>query len=204
MLPRKLGVLRDAALLVGLAPIGLGLVGCRWPEYVDTTPPPPLGSGVDQIMKTQEENAEAWKYTVYMHEFELNEVDVDGNNIGGWRLNEAGEDHVRQIAVNMKRGDQYPVVIERSDTSAKPGTRFNYPVHYNDALDSKRRQVVVAVLTSMGVPDADRRVIVAPAASEGIEATAAAREYGNSLNRNSGRGGGMGGGMGGMGGGGFF
>ncbi len=201
MFPRKLGMLRDAALLVGLAPIGLGLVGCRWPEYVDTTAPPPLGTGIDHIMKTQEENAEAWKYMVYMHEFELNEVDDQGNNIGGWRLNEAGEDHVRQIAVNMKRGDQFPIVIERSDTSAKPGTRFNYPVHYNDALDGKRRQVVVAVLNSLGVPDADRRVIVAPAASEGLEATAAARQYSNSLNRNQGRGG-MGGG--GMGGGGMF
>ena len=195
-----------AALVAGLSPVALGWLGCCH-DRVGIYPPRPLGSYNDQAFRTQEENAEAWKYVVYMHEFQLNESTIEGENPGGWKLNEAGEDHIRQIAVNLKRGDHYPIVLERSDTSSRAGTEFGYPVHFNDELDSRRRQVLVAALTSLGIPDADQRVVVAPAASEGMESSRAAQAYNNSLGDEMGGGGMFGwgmGGMGGMGGGGMF
>ena len=135
------------ALWVGLMPVGLGMIGCA--SHAEVTPPQPLGAVVDHIFKTQEENAEAFKYVIHVHEFELNEATKEGENTGGWRLNEYGEDHLRQIAVNMKRGDLYPIVVERSESSSKAGTKFGYPVHFNDELDARRRKTVVAVLTAL-------------------------------------------------------
>lgn len=205
MSPRKEPSLLRAALWVGIMPVGLGLVGCA--SHADVTPPPPLGAIVDETFKTQEENAEAFKYIVHCHEFELNEATKEGVNTGGWRLNEYGEDHIKQIAVNMKRGDHYPIIVERSQTSSKPGTEFGYPVHYNDELDARRRKTVVAVLTALGVPDAEERVIVAPSFAVDMEATRAARAYNMGGMGGMGGGGGMGGmggGGGGMGGGGMF
>jgi hypothetical protein len=165
---------------------------------VEAPPPRPLGAGTDHIMMTQEINAEASKYVVYAHEFQLNHPnDVQGNT--GWRLNPYGEDHVKRIAANMSRGDEFPVIVERSRTSVKPGTQFRYPVHFNEPLDKKRRQLVVAALTALGVPDADRRVVVAPALAEGYTAVEAARAYQGGLGGSAssrGSAGGAGGGFG--------
>lgn len=190
-------------LWASLMPTGFGLLGCA--SYADVSPPPHLGSVIDETFRTQEENAEAAKYVFYCHEFKLNETTKDGDNPGGWRLNEYGEDHLRRVAVNMKRGDTFPIIVERSQTSSRPGTQFGYPVHFNDELDARRRQTIVAMLTALGVPDADQRVIVAPSAAEGIEAIEAANSYNGSLRGGGGFGWGGGiGGMGGMGGGGIF
>ncbi|MFM7071691.1 MAG: hypothetical protein ACKO38_07875 [Planctomycetota bacterium] len=185
---------------LGAWPASLGIAGCA--NHADVTPPPPLGVVVDEIFKTQEENAEAIKYVIHVHEFEINRTTKEGDNPGGWRLNEYGEEHLRQLALNLKRGDRYPVVVERSQSSSRPGTEFGYPVHYNDDLDARRRRTVVAVLTALGVPDADERVIVAPSFGIDMEATRAAQAY---MMSGGGGGGGMGGGGGGgMGGGGMF
>jgi hypothetical protein len=162
------------------------------------TAPAPLGSVVDQIFMQQEINAEASKFVIYMHEFELNESTNDG-----WRLNAYGEDHVKQIAANLLRGDPFPVIVERSQTSVRPGTTYRYPIHFSDQLDARRRLVVVSALRAMGVVDADQRVIVAPAYAEGLTAGEASRAYTRSV---SGNGAFSGGGFGGFGGGfgGFF
>lgn len=191
--------------ILGALTLTAGLVGCG--QNVPVAPPAPLGSLSDAIFKDQEENAEASKYVVYAHEFELNKAEADGTNKGGWKLNEYGQDHLRQIAVNIKKGHSYPIVLERSQTSSKPGTKFGYPVHFNDELDRKRRDVVVASLVALGVDDAESLVIVAPAFAEGYTGGEAARAYQRGLNSNAGsRGGfgGIGGGFGGGFGGGIF
>jgi uncharacterized membrane protein YgcG len=186
--------------IIGSSLLGSGLLGCAGHQpYVD--PPPPLGSDIDPVFKLQEEDAEASKYVVYMHEFELNKSNPDGTNSGGWRLNGYGEDHLQQIAVNIKAGHGYPIVVERSQTSSIEGTEYGYPVHFNDELDATRREVVVASLEALGVSDADSLVIVAPAFAEGYSGGEAARAYTRGLSGRGGGGGGFGGGFGGGGGG---
>ena len=177
----------------------LTAVGCATRHPLAVQPPLPLGSEVDQIMLLQENNAEAAKFTIYMHEFELNGTTRDGR-ARGWRLNESGEDHLKQIAAGLKQGVEFPVVVERSQTSPKAGTEHQYPVHYDEELDQKRRTIVVAALERMGVVDAEQRVLVAPSFAEGLKGAEAVRAYNRSFN---GSGGGGGGGGNGGGGGGF-
>lgn len=176
-----------AALLVAA-----GCAGCS-ARNAAIRSPAPLGAEIDQIMMQQEHNAEASKFVISMHEFELNRIDEQGG-VHGWRLNEDGEDHVKQIASGIRNGIDFPVVVERSRTSIKPGTDHEYAVHYNDDLDAKRRLVIVAVLERMGIADAGQRVIVSSAFAEGYTEPEAARAYNRGI---------VGGGFGGFGGGGY-
>lgn len=94
---------------------GLGLLslfGCCSTKYAMVNAPAPLGTETDQIMMQQEYNAEAAKFVLYMHEFELNRIDEQGRE-RGWRLNDDGEDHLKQIAASIQTGVDYPVVVER-------------------------------------------------------------------------------------------
>jgi len=144
-------------------------------------PPRPLGAQLNEINELQAENAEASKYVIYEHECSLPSGD-DYRLADAWRLNEAGEDHVKRIAVNLKRGDGFPVVVERSQISPKVESEFHYAIHGNEELDLKRRAVVVAALQAMGVEDADDRVVIAPAFAEGLSGAEANAAYNRSLN----------------------
>lgn len=155
-------------------------------------PEAPLGSISDSIWQRQEHNAEASDFVVHQHEFAKNSA----------RLNLAGEDHVKQIALRLGRGQNFPVVIERSMMTAKAETEYRYPVHPNPELDMQRRAVVARALSVMGVGDADQRVVVAPAFAEGYRANEAIRAYYRAMFMGGGfGGGGFGGGVGGGGGG---
>ena len=164
-------------------------VGCGPHRNIHTEPP--LGSISDDVWRTQEHNAEASDFVLYQHEFKLNEV----------RLNTAGEDHVKQIADRIANGDNFPVVIERSNTTARPDTEYKLPVHPNPELDMQRRTLIATALTRLGVSDADERVVVAPAFAAGFQSQEAISAYGQGFSLGGG-GGGFGGGGGG--GGGFF
>jgi hypothetical protein len=156
-----------------------------------------LGTKVDQIMQMQDENAEAAKFVIYQHEFEdVRYVDDVAEKVV--RLNEYGEDHVRQIAASLRAGAPLPVVVERSQTSARTGTKYEYPVHLNPELDMQRRELVVQALGRMGIADADTRVVVAPAFSQPLSGMEATSAYAAGIS-GWGGGGGMGGGMGGGG-----
>lgn len=163
---------------------------CRRAAMLYQPPPPvaPLGTLSDPNWQIQEANAEASDFVIYQHEFTMNSV----------RLNMAGEDHVKQIAARLRSDQSPPVVIERSMTTARENTEFKYPIHPNPDLDMRRREVVVACLVELGIPDADQRVVVAPAFAEGYEATEATRAYYRGLMGNYGYGG-YGGGFGGGG-----
>lgn len=187
----------------------LMIFGCAASREPPLVPPPVmLGSEVDQLMTQQERNAESSKFVIPMHEFELNQKLPDGRE-RGWRLNEFGEDHVKQIAARLRQGHDFPVVIERSQTTALDNTEFEYPVHFNEDLDWKRRAVVVAALVRLGISDADQRVVAAPSLAEGITANEAVRAYSRVVGTNNqsgsasgrGSGGGTGSGASGAGGG---
>ena len=177
--------------------------GCRGKHqfYQEPPPPPVLGTYVDNPMQIQEENAEASKFVIYDHEFQLTEAD-DGKMKGTYYLNEDGEDHVRKIAANLREGVPYPVIIERSRSSAKPDTASKYPVHRNARLDNQRREVVVRSLQAMGIENADEVVVVAPALAPGLDGYEAERAYRSSTARFR-TGQGFGGFLGGFGFGGF-
>ncbi len=220
-----------------LCAITLVSTGCRiQPPGGAPLQPGPLGSVVDEANRIQEENAEDAKFIVYMHEFEPNtpnhaklfQTDSTIENqfefqtqdrVRGFRLNPAGQDHVRQIARSLIAtqsqnldADFVPyrlVVVERSDTSKRWQTVHRNPVHFNDKVDAARRQVVVNALTMLGVSNADQTVVVAPAFPEGLNASEASQAYSRGFNYGGGQnngvqnGGGQFGGGGGLGGGGF-
>jgi uncharacterized membrane protein YgcG len=194
---------RATSVLIGLLLVA-SLSGCgRWRRVrsVYQQPPPatPLGTINDSVWQNQEGNAELSDFVIYMHEFQL-----DRNPT---RLNDAGMDHVKEIAARLHTHPEFLVLIQRSLTSIKPDTEFEYPVNPNPEMDMARRDVVVRALTAMGVPNADQRVVVSHALTPGQKATEAQRDYNQALNSFGGMGGfggGFGfGGFGGFGGGGF-
>lgn len=187
-----------AAVLGASGLLGCALAGCcghDWMARFQPPPPPaPIGTISDQYFTRQEFNAEASKNVVYQHEFKRN----------GVRLNWAGEDHVKQIAAQIRRNPEFPVVIERSTITADPDDKYGFPVNPNPELDMQRREVVVKALMAMGVPDAAERVVVATAYAEPLTGPQAEqaymRTYYSNMFGNFGGGfGGFGGGFGGMG-----
>lgn len=175
-------------LLVVLATATFTCLGCGPWKQLRRQPSPPLGTISDNIWQIQGTNAGASDFVIYMHEFKLN----------GPRLNTAGEDHVKQLAERLLAGQDFQVLVERSMNNPRENTKYKYPIHPNPELDLQRRELLVHALTALGVPDAEQRVVVAPAVATGDKATNAASNYVQGMGRMGG-GGGMGGGMGGGG-----
>lgn len=160
--------------------------------------PMPMGYANDPIYRQQEANAEASDFVVYEHEFQGNSA----------RLNDAGEDHVKQIAARVEK-TPFPVIIAQSKITPRPETVHKYPVHHNEELDLRRREVIVQALGSMGVQDAEKRVVVGRALTFPYTDAEGERAYsqgilGWGIGGMGGMGGGGGGFGGGGGGGGFF
>jgi len=153
--------------------------------------PAPLGTISDSVWQQQESNAEASDFVIHEHEW-------DGNNVV---LNSAGKDHVKQIAVRAAE-TPFPIIIERASMSVDRYSKYKYPVHGDEALDGQRRQLVVNALLTMGVQDADDRVVVSPALTPGFTQFEAERAYSRGIGGGNRRGGGGGFGGGGIGGGG--
>ena len=141
--------------------------GCQWSQPYQR-PAAPLGTISDSVWQRQEANAERCDFVVYEHEFQM-ETEI---------LNTAGEDHVKQIAMRLASGQDAQVLVERSQSSARAETAYQFRVHPNPELDMRRREIVVRSLTAMGIPDADLRVVVAPSPVPTYKAGEAAASYG--------------------------
>ena len=187
--------------------IALSLVGgchccMKKCDYMGDITPHPLGTISDPIWQKSEHNAEASDFVVHEHEFTANTA----------RLNAAGEDHVKQIAyrITKKPTLPYPIIIEQSSMSPRPGDKYGFAVHNDPALDMNRRQVVVTALQALGMTDAEQKVVVASQLTPGFQSFEGERAYGRGFSGFNGFGGGFGGGgiggggMGVGGGGGFF
>ena len=79
---------RIGQFVVTLLAIILPCTGCKGIPKALPPQPNPLGTTVDQIWQQQEDNAEPAKFTIYMHEFELNQPEwkwrvglVDSNRL---------------------------------------------------------------------------------------------------------------------------
>lgn len=166
---------------LGVLAAVLSVAGCHdhsYPPLFYQEPPPPvtLGTHVDAPFQIQERNAEASKYVIYQHEFRLNQGEIGGAP-DSVRLNEDGQDHLRQIAAGLRRGWPHSVIVERSRTSKNARSRYGYRVNHNAQLDNHRRLYVVHALAAMGIENASALVLVAPAYAEGITAREAERAY---------------------------
>lgn len=161
-----------------------------------------VGGVVDQVNRVQEDNAEAAKFIVYAHEFEINQAtDPDEfnqkrgiagefsyqneNRVRGFRLSPSGQDHLNQIAFYLQNysGVSQPpsVIVERSETSRQWESNHRYPVRRNDLLDEARRRLVVNALYQLGIPNAEQIVVVAPAFPEGLNSQEAAQAWNRSF-----------------------
>ena len=157
-------------------------------------PPAQLGSTVNPFLDAQEMEGEANDFVVYQHEFVTNTAD----------LNPHGVAHLQQIAARTSSAP-FPVIVEASEASPATGQ----PVSFGcSGIDQMRRERIINILTSMGVPGASQRVVVGPALSPGLTSHEAEQVYQSGVGRNGNQNGGgrMGGsaGGGGGGGGGFY
>ena len=187
MNPKHSRLAGPAAAFIALS--GLN-VGCQ----VKPTPPgvqPPAAIGtvtVDPFFKIQERNAEASDFVLYEHEFQGNSA----------RLTDAGETHLKQIALRMPRVP-FGVNVAPTRISTRPGDTYGFPVHGNEELDMQRREVVVQALQGFGIKDAEQRVTVSPALTFPYTDVEAERDYSRAINQlgpgGSGAGGGSGGGF---------
>ena len=157
-------------------------VGCQqWPSHVNHDRPFPFGAVSDAFWETQQTNAEAADFTFFDHEFKGRTAE----------LAPGAKSHLESVALRLEHVP-FPVVIEQSAHNRRP------------ALDAARRQAVVEHLVRMGIPDAEDRVVVAPAFAEGFSGVEGERAYYSifGFGRNFGQGGGTGRRFGGRGG--FF
>jgi hypothetical protein len=152
--------------LLGLAAPVLLAGGCC--RYNCPTPMSPLGAQSDDIWRRQEVEAAASEFVIYEHEFA---------NPDGIQLNAGGQDHLKAIAARLQAGAPMPVLIERSMSSVGPGSSYGYPVNPNPELDMCRRNAVAKALQGMGIGNAERCVMVAPALAEGYTGVEAAAAY---------------------------
>ena len=147
-------------------------LGCAYHDVLDSGPdvdrPFPLGAVTDAHWETQQTNAEAADFIMYDHEFK-------GDTVA---LAPGAKRHLEQMALRLEHVP-FPIVIEQSMHNDNP------------QLDKARRTAVVEHLARMGLPDADGRVVVAPAFAEGFTGIEGENAYYNVIN--SGRNG-MGGG----------
>ena len=96
-------------------------------ELGDNVTPAPNGAISDEIWQHQERNAEASDFVIHEHEF----VGISAV------LNSSGEAHLKQIAARYP-AVEFPVIIEPSSMSPRPGTKYGFPIHNDPALDKKK------------------------------------------------------------------
>ncbi|HMP03285.1 MAG TPA: hypothetical protein PKD86_08545 [Gemmatales bacterium] len=137
--------------------IGLGLAlpvlisGCtscdgpgldRCPSIAPGAMPPPAGTHVRRLETMQIDKAEADDFVVYRHEWYM----------GGQELGPYGKYHLQLIARRLPLVP-FPVLIEAADDMT---------------LNENRRKLVVQMLQSQGITDAEQRVVLGYPEAEGL------------------------------------
>lgn len=150
--------------------LATSLAGCSWwgrggaqgPAY---DRPFPLGQVTDSFWETQQTNAEAGDFIFYDHEFVGDTA----------RLAPGAKRHLEQVALRLEHVP-FPVVIEQSQHDARP------------ELDQARRRTIVEQLARIGHPQAENRVVIASAFSEGFTAIEGESAYRASISNTFGGG----------------
>jgi hypothetical protein len=121
--------------------------------------PFPLGQVTDSFWETQQTNAEAADFTFFDHEFKGNTAE----------LAPGAKKHLMQVALRLEHVP-FPVVVEESPHNGRP------------QLDKARQKTIVEQLARLGVPEAEKRVVIAPAFAEGFTAVEGEAAYYHTLN----------------------
>jgi hypothetical protein len=121
--------------------------------------PFPLGQVTDSFWETQQTNAEAADFVFFDHEFKGNTAE----------LAPATKPKLMQVALRLEHVP-FPVVIEQSVNNARP------------QLDKARQKTVIEQLARLGVVNAEKRVVIAPAMAEGFTAVEGEAAYYRTLN----------------------
>lgn len=176
---------------------------CVEPVSEDAIPSPP-GTYVNAWLDAQQATASQRHRVITRNEWFA----------GGDQLSPDGVQHLHRLASVMSHDPSW-VVIESQPLSLKTDESYSEALQRINELQQRRRQLVVAQLSSGGVADADRWVIFAEDRTVGVRGIEAPQIFnrqfqtGGQGNRggagNNGFGGGLGGGGlgGGFGGGGF-
>lgn len=113
-----------------------------------------VGAATDAFWATQQTNAEAADFIFFDHEFEGNTA----------MLTSGAKKKLMSVALRLEHVP-FPIVIEESLHDRRP------------QLDVARLRTVVEQLARLGVEDAERRVIIAPAFAEGVSAVEGEAAY---------------------------
>lgn len=135
---------------------GGGRGGDQGPPY---DRPFPLGQVTDAFWETQQTNAEAADFVFFDHEFKGNTAELAPGT----------KPKLMQVALRLEHVP-FPVVIEQSVNNARP------------KLDQARRKTIVEQLARLGVVNAEKRVVIAPAMAEGFTAVEGEAAYYRTLN----------------------
>ncbi len=140
--------------------LGSGL-GSRLASRPQAPYPAPFGSHVRAFITAQGAKADGADFTIFLDEWYM----------GGARLGPFGQRHVLALVPVLGQVPT-PLLIQCG---------------YDPELDQQRRLFVVEQLTSHGVPDADKRVVLGFPEAEGLDAEFAERCYLQMLRGNIGR-----------------
>ena len=121
--------------------------------------PFPLGQVTDSFWEAQQTNAEAADFVFFDHEFKGNTAE----------LAPATKPKLMQVALRLEHVP-FPVVVEQSVNNKRP------------QLDQARKKTVVEQLARLGVVNAEKRVVIAPAMAEGFTAVEGEAAYYRTLN----------------------
>jgi hypothetical protein len=147
---------QSALLALGVATLA---AGCHETGYVCPTDrcadipcgaiPRPAGVYSCQWQTEQKLRADQDKFVIYQYEWFQ----------GGDHLGPDGRRHVEAIGRGLANVP-FPVIVEKSD---------------DDKLNERRKESVIATLSSLGAPDPERRVVLGYSEAEGLQGTEAVR-----------------------------
>jgi len=120
--------------------------------------PFPLGAVTDAFWETQQTNAEAADFIFYEHEFVGDTA----------KLTPAAIRHLEQVALRLEHVP-FPVVVEP------------VPNRADLALDRLRKRTIIEQLGRLGMPSAEKRVVIADPFAEGFTAVEGESAYGSTL-----------------------
>jgi len=130
----------------------LAIPGCTppWRHFYRQPVAQAVGTDGAPVPQDRELHEQKFHFLVRTHEFERDSA----------TLNPDGQEHVRQIAARLLDGQDVVVVVERSKGSVQAITDCEYRLHDDLPLDLQRGTVVFHALASLGIVDAERRVLV--------------------------------------------
>ena len=121
--------------------------------------PFPLGQVTDSFWEAQQTNAEAADFVFFDHEFKGNTAELAPGT----------KPKLEQVALRLEHVP-FPVVIEQSVNNKRP------------QLDQARKKTIIEQLARLGVVNAEKRVVIAPAMAEGFTAVEGEAAYYRTLN----------------------